>query len=67
MKAPLPRLFFYTADLRLITGKSNRTCQRMMQLMRDFFELREYQQVTVHQACEFLGITKEEMMPYIKH
>ena len=66
MKAPLHRIIFYTADLKQITGKSDRTCQRMMQLIRDFFALREHQQVTVYQACEFMGLTMDEMMPYIK-
>jgi hypothetical protein len=56
MKAPLHRIIFYTADLK----------QRMMQLMRDFFALRKHQQVTVYHACEFLGITMEQLMPYIK-
>ena len=66
MKAPLHRIIFYTADLKQITGKSDRTCQRMMQLIRDFFALREHQQVTVYQTCEFMGLTMDEMMPYIK-
>ena len=66
MKTPLHRLLFYTADLKQITGKSDRTCQRTMQLMRDFYALRKHQQVTVYHACEFLGITMEQLMPYIK-
>lgn len=53
MKPPLHRIFFYTADLKMISGKSDRTCQRQMQLMRDFFGLREHQQLTVYQLAIF--------------
>lgn len=66
MKGSPHRIIFYTADLKQITGKSDRTCQRMMQLMRDFFALRPHQQVTVYHACEFLGLTMEQMLPFIK-
>ncbi|SFG65940.1 hypothetical protein [Pedobacter insulae] len=66
MKVPLHRIVFYTADLKQITGKSDRTCQRTMTLMRDFFALSKFQQVTVHHACEFLGLTLDEIMPFIK-
>lgn len=67
MKTPLHRLIFYTADLKQITGKSDRSCQRTMQLMRDLFGIREHQQVTVYHACEYLGLTMDELMPYIKY
>jgi hypothetical protein len=66
MKPPLHRIFFYTADLKMISGKSDRTCQRQMQLMRDFFGLREHQQLTVYHACDFLGLTMEQLIPYIR-
>lgn len=66
MKPPLHRIVFYTADLKLITGKSDRSCQRMMQFMRDFFALRKHHQVTVYHASEFLGIPVEQIIPYIK-
>lgn len=66
MKPTTHRILFYTADLRQITGKGERTCQRMMQLMRDFFALREHQPLTVYHACDYLGLSIDEMMPFIK-
>lgn len=67
MKTPQHRIMFYTADLIQITGKGERSCQRMMQLMRDFFKLRKHQLVTVHHASEFLGLSIEQLMPYMKY
>lgn len=67
MGAPLHRLYIYAADLAQMSGKHERTCQRQMQLIRDFFGLRKHQPVTVHHACEFLGLTLEQLMPYIKY
>lgn len=67
MKGTPHRLFFYTADLKQLTGKSDRTCQRMMQLMRDFFALHEHQPITVYHACEYLGLSMEQLMPYVRY
>jgi hypothetical protein len=66
MTTPTHRIFFYTADLKQITGKGERTCQRMMQLIRDAFSLRKTQQVTVYHACEYLGLTIDQIYPFIK-
>lgn len=67
MNAPLHRIIFYTADLKQITGKGERSCQRMMQLMRDFFGLRKHQPITVYHASEFLGLSLEQLMPYMRY
>jgi hypothetical protein len=66
MKTTLNRLAFYTADLKLVTGKSDRTCQRTMQLMRDFYGLQRWQQTTIYHASEFLGIPIEQLGAFIK-
>ena len=66
MNASLHRLFFYTADLKLITGKSERTCQRILQLIRDCNGLQKHQHVTIFQASDYLGISLERLLPFIK-
>ncbi|TKC10606.1 hypothetical protein FA048_10530 [Pedobacter polaris] len=62
----LKRLIFYTADLKAITGKGDRTCQNLMAQMRDFFELKKWQQPTVYQASDFLGIPLEQLVCFIR-
>ena len=59
------RLFFYIADLKQISGKSERTCSRIMKQIRDYFKLQEHQTVTVFHASEFLGIPLERLKPYM--
>jgi hypothetical protein len=66
MNAPLHRLFFYTADLKLMTGKSERTCQRILQLIRDGNGLQKHQPITVFHVCDYLGIPLEKLLPFIR-
>ncbi len=56
MQVDLPRLAVFTSDLQRITGQSERTCQRILQRIRDMFGLDRHQHVTVYQASEYLGI-----------
>ena len=37
----IPRLFIYTADMVRISGKCERTCQRILQKMRIHFGLQK--------------------------
>lgn len=66
MKNLINRLAFYTADLKSITGKSDRTCQRTMQLIKDFYGLKRWQQVTVYHASDYLGIPIEQLLSFIR-
>jgi hypothetical protein len=66
MSAPLHRLFFYTADLKLMTGKSERSCQRILQLIRDSNGLQKHQPITVFHVCDYLGISLDKLLPFIR-
>jgi len=66
MSAPLHRLCFYTADLKLMTGKSERSCQRILQLIRDCNGLQKHQPITVFYVCDYLGISLEKLLPFIR-
>ena len=66
MKSPLQRLTVYPSDLQKITGRSERTCQRLMNKIRDMFGLGRQQLVTVHQASEYLGIPMNDMYSFIR-
>jgi len=65
MEISLPRLAVYTSDLRRITGLSERTCQRLLNKIRDMFGLGKHQHVTVYQASDYLGIPVAELSVFM--
>lgn len=60
------RLTIYTSDLQRITGRSERTCQRIINEIKDMFGLNKRQLVTVRHASEYLGIPVSEIHPFIR-
>ncbi len=61
-----PRLFMYAADLMKINGKSERTCRRLLQEIKERFGLGKGQNVTYHQVAEFLCLPVDQLFPYIR-
>ncbi|WP_164122674.1 hypothetical protein [Sphingobacterium sp. xlx-130] len=61
MNSPLQRLTVYPSDHQKITGRSERTCQRLINKIRDMFGLGRQQLVTIHLASEYLGIPMNYM------
>lgn len=66
METSLPRLSVFSSDLQRITGKSERSCQRLMQQIRDVFELKQHQLVTIYQVSDYLGIPIKKLVPFLK-
>lgn len=60
-----PRLFIYTADMVRISGKCERSCQRLMQKMREHFGLQKGQVITLHQASKYLNVPTDQLAPYL--
>ncbi|WP_211657569.1 hypothetical protein [Parapedobacter composti] len=65
MEVSISRLAVYPADLQRITGQSERTCQRLLNKIRDMFGLDRHQHVTVYQASEYLGIPVVEIIRFM--
>lgn len=65
MEKNFKRLFFYLSDLRRISGKSERTCSKVIREMRNYFNLGTHQTLTVFHVSEFLDIPLEKLRPYI--
>lgn len=61
-----PRLFMYASDLMKINGKSERTCRRLLQEIKERFGLGKGQNVTYHQVAEFLCLPVDQLFPYIR-
>jgi len=66
MEISLPRLAVYPSDLQRITGQSERTCQRLINKIRDMFGLDRHQHVTVYQASDYLGIPVAELSRFMR-
>jgi len=66
MEISLPRLAVYPADLQRITGQSERTCQRLLNKIRDMFGLDKHQHVTFYQASDDLGIPVAELSRFMR-
>lgn len=56
----------YAADLMKINGKSERTCRRLLQEIKERFGLGKGQNVTYHQVAEFLCLPVDQLFPYIR-
>jgi hypothetical protein len=61
-----PRLFIYAADLMRLSGKSERTCRRLLQTMKEHFGLGKKQELTYHHVSDFLKIPVDQLFPYIR-
>ena len=61
-----PKLFIFTADLMKINGKSERTCRRLLQTMKEHFGLGKGQNLTYFQLGEFLNLPVDQLFPYIR-
>jgi len=49
----------------MINGKSEKTCRRLLQKMKEHFGVEKRQDLTYFQVCEFLGIPVDQFLPYI--
>jgi len=61
MNRSLKRITIYVSDIKIITGKSERTCQRIYHQIRDTFGVQKNQLVTLYHASDFFGVPVEQL------
>jgi len=66
MEITLRRVAIVTKDLHLLLGKSMRSCQREMQLIRDMFALDRQKPVTVFHVAEYLDMPVSDIAVLLK-
>lgn len=66
MEIALQRLLMFTSDLQRLTGKSMRTCQRLMQQIRDTFALQSWQPVTIYHVSTYMDTSVAEIAHALK-
>lgn len=56
----MERLTIYTSDIVAITGKSERTAQRIRQTIKDALQRKKHQDITFSEFCNYFGYSTSE-------
>jgi len=59
------RVFIYISDLMLWTGKSRRSCQRLMTAIRKAYGKESFQPVTVKEYCLYMNVDPTHLPPLL--
>ena len=59
------RICIYPKDIMRITGKSERYCRKLLELMKVKYSKNEHQFVSVEEFCEFTGLKIEQVKDLI--
>jgi hypothetical protein len=60
------RICIYPQDVQLITGKSERYGRKLIRTIKDKLQKEKHQLVTVDEFCDYMGLKKSEIIPFIK-
>ena len=66
MNAIPNRLVIYTKDVMNITGRKERTAQKLLANIRKRYNKSLTDFITVHEFCAYAGLKEEQVMPYLK-
>ncbi|WP_339865789.1 hypothetical protein [uncultured Algoriphagus sp.] len=59
------RCIVYPKDVQIITGRSERYGQQLLQKIRVYHNKKPHQYVTVHEFSDFSGIPPEDVSEYL--
>ncbi|HMU46111.1 MAG TPA: hypothetical protein PKC72_07075 [Chitinophagaceae bacterium] len=65
MKAGQIRLCIYPKDIQRITGKSESYGRLLLRKIRLHFTKDDHQVVTIEEFCQYMGLKKEDVIPFI--
>ena len=60
------RIILCCSDLELITGKSQKTCLKLIQTIKDALDKKKHQKLTIKEYCEYEGIQYEEVVEALR-
>ena len=55
------RICVYSKDIVCITGKSIRSCQRILQQIRNHYQKNKNQSVSIEEFCLYTGLDMEQV------
>lgn len=56
------RIFITVTDLQIITGTSERNCQKIMRTIKDSLQKKPFQHVTIREYCHYENIDINEVL-----
>ena len=59
------RICIYPKDIMRVTGKSERYCRKLLELMKVKYSKNEHQFISVEEFCEFTGLKIEQVKDLI--
>ena len=65
MKTLQARLCIFPKDVQRITGKSERYGRMLLQKIKAHLKKEEHQFITIEEFCQYTGINKEIIIPYL--
>lgn len=57
----MKRQCIYTSDIEAITGKSKKTAQKIMRTIKDVYQKKKHQVVTIREFCNYTGFEYEDV------
>ena len=66
MSAIPNRLVIYTKDVMNITGRKERTAQKLLAQIRLRYQKSKEDFITLIEFCAFTGLKEEQVMPFLK-
>jgi hypothetical protein len=62
----LSRIVIYPKDVQAITGRSPRSCQRMIEKIKKILGKTREQFITYIEFCDYTGISREIVLKYLQ-
>ena len=59
MKPLQNRVCVYPKDIQRITGKSERYGRKLLNVIKRFYQKKEYQFITIEEFCNYTGIAED--------
>ncbi|MBN8565644.1 MAG: hypothetical protein J0M25_02755 [Flavobacteriales bacterium] len=66
MKSEAKRVCIYPKDVQRITGKSYRSSRLLLLEVKKHFNKLEHQLISIDEFCDFTGLKREEVIPFIQ-
>jgi hypothetical protein len=60
------RLVIYTKDVMNITGRKERTAQKLLAQIRAHYQKSKEDFITLSEFCTFTGLKEEQVLPFLK-
>lgn len=62
----MQRLCVYPKDIMIITGRSDRYGRKLYKQIKDHFNKKQHQVVTVEEFCQYLGLQPDAVVKQLR-